>query len=74
MILTNYSFCQEIKYVKKGDFPDGLYMTLQDVLDRKPSSNEEVFIKYHKSAKDTLTLPEKTFFHFKEERDKVLYP
>jgi hypothetical protein len=49
-------------------------MTLDDVLNMKPSSNEEVYIKFHKSVLDTLNLPEKTFFHFKKERNKVLYP
>lgn len=74
IFVFNVSTSQEIKYLKKEDFPDGIYMTLNDVLNRKPSSNEEVYIKFHKSEKDTLTLPEKTFFRFKEGKNKVLYP
>lgn len=74
ILVFNFVVGQEIKYLKKEDFPDGIYMNLEDVLNRKPSSNEEVYIKFHKSVKDTLTLPEKTFFHFKDGRNKVSYP
>lgn len=74
ILVFNFVVGQEIKYLKKEDFPDGIYMNLDDVLNKKPSSNEEVYIKFHKSVKDTLTLPEKTFFHFKDGRNKVSYP
>ncbi|HAH54646.1 MAG TPA: hypothetical protein DCM02_05005 [Flavobacterium sp.] len=57
IFVFNFGVSQEIKYLKREDFPDGIYMTLDDVLNRKPSSNEEVYIKFHKSEKDTLTLP-----------------
>lgn len=48
-------------------------MTLEDVLNKKPSSTEEVYYgKY--SKEDTLNMPEKTFFYFKGRNKKVLYP
>jgi hypothetical protein len=73
VFISNLVFSQEISYIKKGNFPDGLYMTLEDVLNKKPSSTEEVY--YGKYAKeDTLNMPEKTFFYFKGRNKKVLYP
>ncbi|PKB15687.1 hypothetical protein [Flavobacterium sp. 5] len=69
--LFQFSYSQEIKYVKKGDFPDGVYMTLEDVLNMKPSSNEEV---YFKNNTDSLKMPEKAFFYFKDSNKKVNYP
>lgn len=73
IFFINIIYSQEIKYLKKGDFPDGIYMTLEDVLNMKPSSTEEVY--YCKSTReDTLNMPEKTFFYFKGRDKKVLYP
>ena len=73
IFVFNLVFSQEIKYIKKGDFPDGIYMTLEDVLSMKPSSYEEVYFgKYIKE--DTLNMPDKTFFYFKDRDIKVLYP
>jgi hypothetical protein len=68
IFVFNISISQEIRYPKKEDFPDGIYMTLNDVLNRKPSSNEEVYIKFHKSENDTLTLPEKLSFVYMKEK------
>jgi hypothetical protein len=73
IITTNLIFCQDIKTIKKGDFPEGLYMTLEDVLNKTPSSTEELFFK-PAIARDTLKFPEKVFFYFKEENSKVKYP
>ncbi len=73
IFVSNFIVCQEIKYLKKGDFPDGLYMTLEDVLNKKPSSTEELFYKIAVPA-DTTKFPEKAFFYFKEKNKKVLYP
>jgi hypothetical protein len=73
LVLSNIIFSQEINVIKKGDFPAGNYMTLNDVLNRKPSSTEEVY--YGKYAKeDTLKMPEKTFFYFKATDRKVQDP
>lgn len=69
--LFQFSNSQEIKYLKKGDFPDGIYMTLEDVLNMKPSSNEQVFFRFNT---DSLKMPEKAFFYFKDTNKKVLYP
>lgn len=71
MFLFHFVNSQEIKYVKKGDFPDGIYMTLEDVLNMKPSSNEQVFFK---ANTDSLKMPEKAFFYFKDSNKKVLNP
>jgi hypothetical protein len=73
LFLSNIIFSQEIKVIKKGDFPEGVYMTLEDVLNMKPSSNEELYIKVNTNA-DSLKMPEKTFFYFKDRNKKVLYP
>jgi hypothetical protein len=70
---SNLVFSQEIVSVKKGDFPDGLYMTLEDVLNKKPSSTEELFYRCA-SVCDSTDLPEKVFFYFKVENKKVKYP
>lgn len=73
MFLFNLVNSQEIKFVKKGDFPDGVYMNLEDVLNMKPSSNEELYFKANANV-DSLKMPEKTFFYFKAKNKKVLYP
>jgi hypothetical protein len=73
IFVFNLVFSQEIKYIKKGDFPDGIYMTLEDVLNMKPSSNEEVYFGEY-AKEDTLNMPDKTFFYFKDSNKKVLYP
>lgn len=73
LFLSNIIFSQEIKVIKKGDFPEGVYMTLEDVLNMKPSSNEELYFKVNTNA-DSLKMPEKTFFYFKDRNKKVLYP
>lgn len=73
ILTSNLVFSQEIMSIKKGDFPDGIYMTLEDVLNRKPSSNEELFCKTAIPA-DTTKFPEKAFFYFKDKNKKVLYP
>lgn len=70
---SNLVFSQEIVSIKKGDFPDGIYMNLEDVLNKKPSSTEELFYKTAISA-DMTKFPEKAFFYFKEKNKKVLYP
>ncbi len=68
-----FIYSQEINYIKKGEFPDGVYMTLEDVLNKKPSFTEELF---YKSAVigDTANFPNKAFFYFKEKNKRVLYP
>lgn len=73
IFVSNFIVCQEIKYLKKGDFPDGVYITLDDVLNIKPSSTEELFYKSATPA-DTTKFPEKAFFYFKGKNKKVLYP
>lgn len=63
----------ETKYIRKGDFPEGLYLTLEDVLNKIPSSTEEVYF-FNAEKRDTINLPEKAFFYFKQKKKKVLYP
>ena len=64
-LISNIIFAQNTEYqsIKKGDFPDGVYMTLEDVLNKKPSSTEEL---YYKNAENNNSsdLPEKVFFYF----------
>lgn len=73
LFLSNIIFSQEIKSVKKGDFPDGVYMTLEDVLNKKPNSTEELIYKSAIPA-DTAKFSEKAYFYFKEKNKKVSYP
>jgi len=63
LFIFNIAAGQEKEYqsIKKGDFPEGIYMTLEDVLNKKPSSTEEVYFKACEKC-DSLDLPEKAFF------------
>lgn len=74
-LVSNLVNAQETanKFIRKGDFPEGIYMTLEDVLNKKPSSTEEVYLKTT-DRNDTVNLPEKAFFYFKQKNKKVLYP
>lgn len=73
--IFNLTVAQEKQYqsIKKGDFPEGLYMTLEDVLNKKPSSTEEVYFKACEKC-DSLDLPEKAFFYFKQKNKRVKFP
>ena len=73
--LFNVAFGQESgnKYIKKGDFPDGVYMTLEDVLSKTPSSTDEIYFKTSYSY-DSINLPEKAFFYFKKKDKRLIYP
>ncbi|UKB80320.1 hypothetical protein [Chryseobacterium sp. MEBOG07] len=73
--IFNLTVAQEKQYqsIKKGDFPEGIYMTLEDVLNKKPSSTEELYFKTCKKC-DSLDLPEKAFFYFKQKNKRVRVP
>src|SRR5690606_28971647 len=75
LIISNIFFAQngEYQYIKKGDFPDGVYMTLEDVLNKKPSSTEELYFK-NADNNNSSDLSEKVFFYFKEKDKKVKFP
>lgn len=64
---------QEYPSIKKGDFPEGIYMTLEDVLNKNPSSTDELYFKTNEKYDDT-DLPEKAFFYFKKNDKKVKFP
>lgn len=51
----------EIKSIRKGDFPEGLYKTLEDVLNKKPSFSYPMYFKAF-GITDSHKLPEKAFF------------
>ncbi|AZA80752.1 hypothetical protein C1637_11990 [Chryseobacterium lactis] len=74
-LIFNIAAGQKKEYpsIKKGDFPEGIYMTLQDVLNKVPSSTEEVYFKACEKC-DSINLPEKTFFYFKQKDKKVKIP
>jgi hypothetical protein len=74
-LVSNFVNAQETanKFIRKGDFPEGIYMTIEDVLNKKPSSTEEVYLKTT-DRNDTVNLPEKAFFYFKKKNKKILYP
>ena len=74
-LVSNFVNAQETanKFIRKGDFPEGIYMTIEDVLNKKPSSTEEVYLKTT-DRNDTVNLPEKAFFYFKQKNKKILYP
>ena len=68
-----YSQEKEIQYLKKGDFPNGVYMTLDDVLNKKPSSTEELTYKKADNYNSTESAT-KVFFYFKKKNKKVKFP
>jgi hypothetical protein len=74
-LVSNFVNAQETanKFIRKGDFSEGIYMTIEDVLNKKPSSTEEVYLKTT-DRNDTVNLPEKAFFYFKKKNKKILYP
>ena len=74
-LVSNFVNAQETanKFIRKGDFPEGIYMTIEDVLNKKPSSTEEVYLKTT-DRNDTVNLPEKAFFYFKQKNKKIVYP
>lgn len=61
------------QFIKKGDFPDGVYMTLEDVLNKSPTSTDEVYI-YDNDNSASESLPEKAFFYFKKTDKKIKIP
>ena len=63
----------KINAIKKGDFPPGVYMTLQDVLNKKPFQTTEVYFKTT-YPNDADNLPEKAFFYYKFSDDRILDP
>ena len=75
LLVSSFIFAQnmEHQFIKKGDFPEGVYMTLEDVINKKPSSTEELYYKNADNNKST-DLPEKVFFYFKEKDKKVKFP
>lgn len=75
LCIFNLTSAQEKTYpsIKKGDFPEGVYMTLEDVLNKKPSSTEEVYFKVCEKC-DSLALPEKALFYFKQKNKRVKFP
>lgn len=75
LLISNIIIAQTPEYpsIKKGDFPEGIYMTLEDVLNKKPSSTDEVYIKTNEEYNEA-DLPEKAFFYFKKNDKKVKFP
>jgi hypothetical protein len=74
-LFSSLAIGQEIdnKYIRKGDLPEGVYMTLEDVLNRKPTSTEEVYFKTTEIY-DSADLPEKAYFYVKHNNKKVKFP
>ena len=60
--------------IKKGDFPEGIYMTMDDVINKKPSSTEEITLKISDKFDFIKHLPDKAFFYFKATDKKVKLP
>ena len=77
LFLITFNFAigqnQEHSHIKKGDFPSGVYMTLEDVLNKTPSSTEEVYYKVAENN-DPNESPEKAFFYFKHNDKKIKFP
>jgi len=66
---------QEKQYqsINQGDFPEGVYETLEDVLNKKPTSTDEVYFK-PSDVKDSSESPDKVFFYFKQKDKKIRIP
>lgn len=60
--------------IEKGDFPAGIYMTMEDVISKKPSSTEEITLKISEEFDFIKYLPEQAFFYFKANDKKVKTP
>ena len=75
LLISSLSLAQnnEYQFTKKGDFPEGVYMTLEDVLNKVPTSTDEVYI-YTSEESDSNSLPEKAFFYFKKTDKKIKIP
>lgn len=64
---------KEYQSFRKGDFPEGIYMTLEDVLNKTPTSTTEVYYKSPaKSESDHL--PQKVYFYEKQNNEKIRKP
>lgn len=64
---------KEYQSIKKGDFPEGVYETLEEVLNKKPTSTDEVYFK-PSDVKDSSESPDKVFFYFKQKDKKIRIP
>lgn len=75
LLIANIIIAQktECQTIRKGDFPEGVYMTLEDVLNKKPSSTDEVYFETNEKY-DDVNLPEKAFFYFKKNGKKIKFP
>lgn len=75
LLIFNIIIAQKTEYqfIKKGDFPEGIYMTLEDVLNKKPSSTDEVYFETNEKY-DDVNLPGKAFFYLKKNNRKVKFP
>lgn len=75
LLISNIIIAQKTEYqfIKKGDFPEGVYMTLEDVLNKKPSSTDEVYFETNEKY-DDKNLPEKAFFYLKKNDKKIKFP
>ncbi|PWN70034.1 hypothetical protein C1631_008525 [Chryseobacterium phosphatilyticum] len=63
---------KEYPSIQRGDFPEGIYMTLEDVLNKTPSSTTELYFKT--ALKDDSVNPEKVYFFDKTNDQKVRKP
>lgn len=74
LLITNFIIAQEMQYqsIKKGDFPDGVYKTLDDVLKKQPTSTDEIYFETNAKYDDN-NLPEKAFFYCKKTRKKLIF-
>ena len=75
LLIANIIIAQKTEYqtIRKGDFPEGVYMTLEDVLNKKPSSTDEIYFETNEKY-DNENLPEKAFFYFKKNGKKIKFP
>ncbi|MBV8328022.1 hypothetical protein [Chryseobacterium sp.] len=64
---------KEYLSIKKGEFPEGIYMTLEEVLQKTPSSAEDIYFKTA-VKNDAATLPDKVFFYDKQDDRKIRKP
>lgn len=75
LLIANIIIAQKTEHqtIRKGDFPEGVYMTLEDVLNKKPSLTDEVYFETNEKY-DDVNLPEKAFFYFKKNGKKIKFP
>jgi hypothetical protein len=64
---------KESHIIRKGDLPEGTYFTIEDILNKTPTSTDALYFKVAMPG-DTTDVPDKVFFFDKKTNKKVKWP